>query len=195
MKRKRMIAGASAAMLALMGVVALGQQNNAPNAPGSGAMMQFTKGTLQDEDKQYVEEIGQGSIYEFAIAELAVERAQSETVQQFATKVLDDHAQYNKMVLMLARQKSMTIPVFLIDEDRQKVQRMMGLYGSNFDRAYLKEMVKINSEDISKAEKEANSAQDQDVKTFVTTFLPGDREHLKMAKELQSSMGKMSASR
>ncbi len=195
MKQNKVIGLGSAAVLAVTGAVAFAQQNNAPNAANNGAMMQFTKGTLQDEDKQYVEEIGQGSIYEFAIAELAVERSPSEAVQQYASKVMDDHAQYNKLALTLARQKSMTIPVFLVDEDRQKVQRLMGMYGKDFDRAYLKEMVKINSEDVSKAEKEANSAQDQDVKSFVTYFLPGDREHLKMARELQSSVGRMTSAR
>ena len=49
---------------------------------------------------QFLIETAQGSVYDRATAELAVQKAQSKSVQRYALRLLDDHNRLNKMLLM-----------------------------------------------------------------------------------------------
>ena len=53
----------------------------------------------------------------------------------------------------------------------------------DFDRAYMKDMVKDHKHDVSEFKKEAKKAKDPDVQKFAQSTLPTLEEHLAMAQK------------
>ncbi len=135
-------------------------------------------------DKQYLTEAAVGSAYEFQLAQLGVEKASGSATQQYALRLLNDHAKFNTQLMQLAHQKGLTLPVDANAEDKTKIERLMQLNGTAFDNAFAKEMVRINSSDISESKREAGMTKDQDVKAFITQFASTDQEHLQGARSL-----------
>ena len=60
--------------------------------------------------------------------------------------------------------------------------------GAEFDRAYMKSMVKDHEEDVDAFAKQAKDAKDADVKTFVNRALPFLQEHLRMARDISGKL-------
>jgi len=135
-------------------------------------------------DKQYLTKVAEGSSYEFQLAQLGVQKASDSTTQQYALRLLNDHAKFNTQLMQLAHQKGWTLPVEASSDDRNKIKRLMQLNGTGFDKAFAKEMVKVNTSDISESKREAGMTNDSDLKAFLTQFTPTDEEHLQGARSL-----------
>ena len=174
MKIKKSFIGATALLTALSG--ALYAQQNA------------TTTALSDTDKTYLMENATGSVYDFQTAELAVECARDNNVQGYALRLLDDHAKLNKEMLQLARRKDIVLPVTLGDDDKTKLMTLEGTHGADFDRAYIQEAIRINSDDVEKANKELNATTDPDIRKVVGMFLKTEQKHLDDARALQAKM-------
>lgn len=70
-----------------------------------------------------------------------------------------------------------------MDNKNQKVvDRLQGMSGAAFDRAYMSDMVSDHKEDIADFKKESGGGKDADVKAFATKTLPTLADHLKMAQ-------------
>ena len=143
---------------------------------------QFTK--LSSSDQQYLTKVAQGSTHEFEVAELGAEKASSSTTQQYAQKVLNDHAQFNTKLMQLARQKKITLPVAADPSKQSTIDKLSSMNGPAFDQAFAQEMVSINTEDISDSQKQLNATQDPAIKAFISQFLPGDQQHLAGARSI-----------
>jgi predicted outer membrane protein len=77
----------------------------------------------------------------------------------------------------------------LTAKDQALVNRLSGLSGDAFDKAYIGAMVKEHETDIAEFEREANSGKDDDFKSFASKTLPTLKEHLQMAKDAASTIG------
>jgi putative membrane protein len=61
--------------------------------------------------------------------------------------------------------------------------------GTEFDRAYINDMVKDHESDVADFQKEADSGANPDLKNWASSTLPNLRDHLRRAKDDQSAMG------
>jgi putative membrane protein len=73
--------------------------------------------------------------------------------------------------------------------DVQAVQRLQRLSGSEFDRAYVREMVKDHTHAVESFQHASLALTDGELKTFATETLPKLREHKEMAEKLAGQMG------
>jgi len=142
---------------------------------------------LSASEQQFLTKNATDSIYEFISAQLAVQKAKSPQLEQYALRIMDDHAQFNKALMQLARQKGLTLPVDLSTQDRGKLAHLMRLSGAEFDREYTQEVAKANAASVSEDKRAASTAKDQDVQAFIAKFSPVDQEHLQLANALKGS--------
>ena len=154
---------------------------------GTTALAQPSRMSLSSADQQFLSKTAEGSTHEFEVAQLGTEKAASSVTEQYALRLLNDHAKFNTQLMQLARRKGVTLPVSANPQEKATIDRLMGLSGATFDRAFAAEMVRINSEDIAAAQRQLNQTQDPDVKTFINQFLPGDQAHLQAAKAIAGS--------
>jgi predicted outer membrane protein len=78
---------------------------------------------------------------------------------------------------------------FIKPEDRQMVQHMQSLSGSEFDKAFIKHMAQGHAKEIQKYEQASRQLQDTEVKNYVAQTLPKLREHHSQAQQIARSLG------
>lgn len=177
--------------LASAQTTATGTDGTMKNEAMSSTMMMATgmmdKSMMtSDADKQYMMETAQGSVYDQATAELAVQKARGKAVQKYALRLMDDHNRLNKMLLMQANKRGLVLPLTMTSDDQSKLQTMMDANaGDDFDRAYLQEAVKINADDVLKANQAIKVSTDKEFIGLMSTYVKTEQNHLDMAsKEL-----------
>ena len=179
--------------LAVLGVTVL---LGAPQVKAADKMMpDKMMMTTTDADKQFMTELAQGSVYDQATAELAVQKAQSKSVQRYALKLMDDHNRLNKELLIQANKRGVTLPLTIADEDKTKLQNYMDMSGMDFDIAYLQEAVKINADDVKKGNSAVTASTDKEFRSLINDYVSTEQKHLNEASALlaamQRSMGAM----
>jgi len=80
-------------------------------------------------------------------------------------------------------------------KDKATKAKLEKLSGEQFDQAYMKDMVKDHTKDVSDFKRESMSALDPDVKKFAAETLPTLEDHLKQATSIAPSTTAQSASR
>lgn len=68
------------------------------------------------------------------------------------------------------------------------MESWMSASGAAFDRGFVEAQVKMHQEAIALFEKQANGGTDTDLKAFAQKQLPGLRNHLKQAQDLQAKL-------
>jgi putative membrane protein len=136
-----------------------------------------------------VTKAAQGGAAEVKLGQLAADKASNQKVKDFGKRMATDHGKAGTELNTIAQKKSLQAPSDLTSEDQALYQRLNGLSGQAFDKAYMSEMVKDHQKDIAEFQREADSGKDSDVKSFASKTLPTLREHLQMAKDAAAAVG------
>jgi putative membrane protein len=167
-----------------------GNVNDNSNMSGGGNMNGNMSGQtgstgmrLSADDRKFMMTAAMGGMAEVEMARLALERASSETVKQYAQRMLDDHSKANEELMQIATAKGVTPPTALDAKHMALMNKLRGMSGAEFDRMYMQEAgVKAHSEMEKLFQKEASRGMDAEVKAFAAKTLPVVREHLQMAR-------------
>ena len=155
------------------------------SAGGSTATSGAGGDKVSDFDRNFMTQAAQGGLLEVEASKLALERAESGAVKQFAQMMVSDHTGANEKLRELAQAKGVALPSELNAEGKAKLDKLAGLKGAGFDRAYAEMLgTEEHRKDVSLFEKAAQDAQDADVKAFAAATLPTLREHLSQANKL-----------
>jgi putative membrane protein len=134
-------------------------------------------------DRKFMEKAAIGGMAEVQMGQLAKERGMSDEVKSFASRMVTDHSKANDELKSLAAAKGVTLPTDTDKKHKSKMDKLAKLSGPDFDRAYMKDMVKDHKEDVEEFRKEAKKSKDADVKKFAASTLPTLEEHLAMAEK------------
>lgn len=163
-----------------------------PVTKDSANQASSNKSRLTAADKRFLDKAAEGGKAEVELGQLAVQKAASEDVKKFGQRMVDDHTRANQKLQEVAEQKGIKLPDKLDAKDQATKARLEKLSGKQFDEAYMKDMVKDHTKDVNEFQREANDGKDPDVKSFAQTTLPTLQDHLKDAKQIETS-GAMSA--
>src|SRR6266513_3822813 len=111
-------------------------------------------------DQLFISKAARGGLAEVALGKLAQQKAKSEDVREFGSKMATDHAQANDELKQLAEQKGIKVAATLAAKDKQAKSALSTKRGANFDKAYMRDMVKDHETDVSEFRKEAENGQD-----------------------------------
>jgi putative membrane protein len=156
-----------------------GAQSGTRVAPANDA--KATNGPSQA-DHDFVMEAAKGGMAEVELGKLAAEKAASSEVKQFGQKMANDHGKGNDELKSLAKSKNILLPTTLDPKERATKDRLSKLSGEEFDRAYMREMLKDHRTDIAEFQHESKSGHDADIKAWASKTLPTLQEHLKDAQ-------------
>ena len=141
-------------------------------------------------DNTFITKAAQGGMAEVALGKLAQTNASSDKVKQFGKRMVDDHTTAGYELSTIASKKGVTMPSGLDAKDQALKDKLSKLNGSDFDKAYMQDMVKDHRADVAEFKKEANSGQDADVKAFAAKTLPTLEDHLKNAESTLTEIKK-----
>ena len=149
--------------------------------------------TLSSSDKKFAMTAAAGGMAEVETARLALTKASSDAVKQYAQKMIDDHTAANAELMQIASAKGITLPTAPDAKMRAMMAKMERLSGAAFDREYV---MMAGSKDHQKMEKlfrdESMRGRDADLKAFAAKTLPVVQQHLQMARDLHTQiMGDM----
>ena len=137
-------------------------------------------------DEMFMTKAAQGGLMEVEAARLAQEKASSNEIKEFARKLEQDHSKANDQLKQLASQKNVQLPSD-VGSHRAMLDKMKGLSGEQFDKAWMKMQVQHHKKDVNEFNKETTRAMDSDLKQFATSTLPTLQDHLRQAEQLQGS--------
>lgn len=150
-------------------------------AGGAGAQ------SLAKGDQQILADLAEANIAEVSTAQIALQKAQSAEVKQFAQQMVDDHTQGLQAVQKVAQAKNVTLPSAPNAKHQQAAARLNSLSGAAFDRAYMDSAgVKDHKETHAKVRAAQAKAQDADVKALAATLQPVIDRHWQAAQDLAS---------
>jgi len=145
---------------------------------------------LAGADKNFVLEAANGGLAEVELAKLAQERGQSQSVKQFAQKMIDDHGKANTELSQLAAKKSVTLPAEPAAKQKAIKEKLAKLSGADFDKQYMAQMCKDHESTVALFKKESKQGKDADLVAWVNQTLPTLEGHLTMSHDIDGQVKK-----
>lgn len=147
-----------------------------------------TGSTVSSEGREFISDAASGGMMEVELGTMAVQNASSQEVKDFGRRMIDDHSRVNNELKSIAAEENVPVPATLKSENRDEVDKLSKLNGSDFDKEYIDMMVKDHEKDIKDFEDMAQNAQNSNLKAFAQKTLPTLRQHLKMAQDIQKNL-------
>lgn len=138
----------------------------------------------KDSDHDFMKKAAMGGLKEIRFGSLAAELGASDRVRQFGRRMVEDHTAADKELQALAKSKGVELPSKMEKADASELDKLSKMKGAEFDRKYMKDMVKDHEEDVELFEKMAKDAKDPDLRQFAAKTLPTVRKHLEMARDI-----------
>lgn len=167
--------------------VAVAQQggNGSMGSDQMGSNKMGSASGLSAADQKFVKEAAQGGMAEVELGQLAVQKASNNDVKKFGQRMVDDHTKANDKLKAVASKEGITLPQGLDPKDEATKTRLSKLSGDQFDKAYMKDMVKDHRKDVAAFQHESTTGRDSEVKNFASETLPTLQDHLKEAESIE----------
>lgn len=136
-------------------------------------------------DEKFIKEATASGLAEVNLSRFAVKLAMRQEVREFAQHMIDDHTKANTELLTLVNRKGLGRAAAdgMKPEHQELANRLAKLKGEEFDRVYMKQMVKDHEDAVKLFERQAKDGKDADLKAFADKTLPTLKDHLKMARK------------
>ena len=143
---------------------------------------------VNNADRDFVSKAATGGVTEVELGRIAAIRAARPSVRSFGDRMVTDHSRGNAELAALAQSKGLPLPTALEPSQQAMRDRLSALSGPDFDRAYMSEMVRDHTEDIALFERAAEISADPDIKAWAARSLPMLRDHLALARQVNSEV-------
>ncbi len=134
--------------------------------------------------QEFIDNASAAGMAEIQTANLALEKAQSVEVKNFAKKIISDHTNINEELKKLAKKKALPLADEASMMDRVKEKALETREGESFDEGYINNQVSAHEEAVELFRNAAANVQDKDLNMFAKTRVPILEQHLKMARDL-----------
>lgn len=136
-------------------------------------------------DQAFVSESMQGNLAEVQMAQLAQQKSQSADVKQLAQKLESEHTQMNqKWFEPEAKALSVSEPKGPSKKDKKLMEKLQGLSGDEFDKAYIAATLKDHQDDLKKYQTESGMAQDPAVKQIAQMGTKVISQHIELTEQV-----------
>jgi putative membrane protein len=156
---------------------------------GSGQTGAGQGGTLSSADTQFMTRAAMMDMAEIQTGRLAVSQGASESVRQFGQRMIDDHTRTSQQLMQMTSVAGFTPPQTLDAKHQAAAAKLSGMTGAEFDRAYMKQMVKDHQEAVSLYQRQSTRGTMPDLRSFASATLPALQEHLTMARSMAGGGG------
>ncbi len=161
--------------LALVGVAAM----------ATAATLALAQKSPSD-DMSFVRKAAVAGMTEVQASKLALEKSTDASVKSFAQHMVDDHTKAGDALKTAAMQEGLSVPSDLDAQHKQVVDKLQGLSGADFDKAYKSQMLQDHKEAVALFQGEAKESSQSAVDKFAADTLPTLQSHLKMAQDLNA---------
>jgi putative membrane protein len=137
---------------------------------------------------QFATEAAIGNMAEVELGRMAASKATNADVKKFGQRMVDDHGKALDELKSVAGKENIQLPTEVDAKHKAVSDRLSKLSGAEFDKAYVKEMVKDHDTDVKLFERESQHGTNAAIKDYAGKTLPTLQEHQRMIKEIDSKM-------
>jgi putative membrane protein len=135
-------------------------------------------------DAPFARNAALGEMESIRFAHLAAQKTESDAIREFAAELEADHKQATDGLNHAAFKKNISLPTDLANRDQLVYDRLSSLSGTQFDRAYMQEMVRDFQGDLQVYRREAASGNDDLIRNYASKNIPLLEKNLDAAKRL-----------
>jgi putative membrane protein len=187
-KSSRIIAALGVALLTGLCVGSSRAQDTSTATASSATTASTDQSTLSHGDRRFLMKASWASANEVALSQLAVDHASSADVKSFAQEMVMAHTKLNNDLQALATQKNVDTSKAVEKGQKDDVDSLAAKSGADFDKEYVKMMVKGHEGAVSLFTKESTDGKDADVTALAAKYLPIVTDHLQHAKMIGQSV-------
>ncbi|WP_162245744.1 DUF4142 domain-containing protein [Variovorax sp. Root411] len=137
---------------------------------------------LAPADQAMLRDVAEANLAEIDAGQLALERAQSDQIRQFARAMVDNHTQAMKETEQFAREKNIQLPAAPGARYTAALAELKTLKGLAFDRQYMSQSgFGQHKATVELLQKIQSSAQDPELKALAVRLLPIVQKQLQYA--------------
>jgi putative membrane protein len=140
------------------------------------------------ETTDFLVKAANGGMTEVKAAEIASTKSTNKSITDFAAMMKTDHGAANNEVIALAQKRNVTLPTSVSDDSQKELDDMAKMNGKDFDKDYVKAMVKGHEETVDMFKKASDKVKDSEVKIFIDNTLPTLQKHLDAIKQIQKNL-------
>jgi len=129
----------------------------------------------------------QSGLAQAKLGQLALSRGSSEKVRGFGQRLVNDYAAIDRLK-STATKAGILLPASLSAKDQLLINRLSGLSGAAFDKAYAESMVKNRETAVMLFQNEAAAGSNPDLKSLASNILPSLQEQLLLARDAAGSV-------
>jgi putative membrane protein len=139
-------------------------------------------------DVRFARRIVEHGFLKAEMGKLAVAKGQSEQVRNIGQGLIDDHDRWNKSLGKLAAGNNITLPNKLMPKYKAVVDRLSAMSGADFDRAFLKELVRYQDEDLTLLQNEASKGTVEPLRKWASRGIPGLERRIEAVREEHANL-------
>jgi putative membrane protein len=140
-------------------------------------------------EKMFIKKAADGGMTEVELGKLAAEKGGSDEVKDFGNQMVKDHSKINDDLKEIAAKMNVTVPSEVSAKHHATIEKMSGMSGAGFDKAYVAAMVMDHEKDIAEFEKADKEVKNPDLKKFIEDALPMMKDHLEKIKKFDQAKG------
>jgi putative membrane protein len=140
-------------------------------------------------DTAFIREAIRGNLTEVTLGRMAESRAEEDAVEEFAERMVSEHNSMNERWAELARDKGMRVVLDFGPDGQQTIARLEDIEGTEFDQAYMTEMIRDHEQDLAVYQRMGASARSPEVRQLANSGVSTIREHLALARQVGSRVG------
>jgi len=140
-------------------------------------------------EKAFIMRAADGGMMEVELGKLAAEKGGSDEVKDFGNEMVKDHSKMNDNLKEVAAKMDVAVATSVSAKHHGAIEKMSGLSGANFDKAYVTAMVRDHEKDIAAFEKADKTAKNPNLKKFIQDSLPMMKNHLEKIKKFDQAKG------
>ena len=140
-------------------------------------------------DKQYAQSMAVRGMMEIRLGQAALEKSGREDVKILAHRMITEYLSWDAGMEKAAAKLAITMPSDLDAKEKAEVDRISALSGPEFDRAYLKEVIKLQSKALTMSHHEASDAAVSGFRHYAGVVIPTLQDQVHQAQKALDASG------
>jgi putative membrane protein len=143
---------------------------------------------VNSDDAKFATDAANGGMAEVALGKLALTKTSNAAIKDFANMMVTDHGKANDELMGIAKEKNITLPTEPDSAHIKKMDELSKKTGSDFDKAYVDDMIDGHKKTLDLMNGEAKNGSDSTLKAFAAKTAPVVQTHLDAINKIHNGM-------
>ncbi|HTG56924.1 MAG TPA: DUF4142 domain-containing protein [Niabella sp.] len=161
-----------------------GQPESTQGMPVDSAIQGGIPSTLNEQETKFAVDAANGDMAEIQLGEIAKSKSTSPEVKELGRMMIEDHSKANEALKIIAADKNIQLPAKASEDKQQVAIQLSSKNGSDFDKAYIAQMIKDHETSLQLFETGQQTVKDSTLKAFIDNTLPVLRKHMEHVNTL-----------